>query len=116
MRYFSLFAAPLLFAGSAYSALPPLWQGIEEVKMIVEDKRLGDYLQSGEVLKEIERTDSGWVIITNKSKLPVFVKYEDSNQPGPRHFKLEFGPKKDKDQKDNKDSREFRKSKKDHDD
>lgn len=76
--------------GQSFAVLPPLWQGVQELKTILNDKRLGEYLDSGDVITSIKKTDDGWVIITNKKNVAVQVSYEHSPRPGPVPFSLKF--------------------------
>ncbi len=77
--------------GSASAALPPLWQSVAELKAILEDKKLGETLQSGEFITEIHHVESSWLIITNYNKLQIQVIYNEAKMPGPAQFSLEFG-------------------------
>jgi hypothetical protein len=70
--------------------LPPLWQGAAEIKAIMEDKRFGEHLHSGEIIEEIKRVDSGWLIRTNQNQLQVIVTYLPAATPGPTEFSLHF--------------------------
>jgi hypothetical protein len=70
--------------------LPPLWQGTAEIKAIIEDKRFGENLQSGEVIEEIKRTETGWLVRTNKNELRVTITYLPATRPGPAQFEMEF--------------------------
>lgn len=86
-KYFLL----LLLTAQCGAALPPLWQNVAELKAILEDKRLGEKLESGEVIMEIENTDASWLITTNHNQLSVNVVYGKRDMPGPATFTLEFG-------------------------
>lgn len=74
----------------SFAALPPLWQGVQELKVILADKRLGDYLDAGDVITSIKKTEEGWVIITNKKRVTVNLTYEKSSKPGPVQFRISF--------------------------
>ena len=76
--------------GQSFAALPPLWQGVEELKVILADKRLGDYLDAGDVITAIKKTEEGWIIITNKKRVTVNLTYEKSSKPGPVQFRISF--------------------------
>lgn len=83
--------ASILLAGSANAALPPLWQGVNEVKAILEDQQLSNALPSGDVLIKIVKKPDGYLLITNKRKVLVKIIPQESAMPGPTKFKLEFG-------------------------
>lgn len=72
-------------------ALPPLYQTSSEIKAILEDKQLGQKLESGEVITKIKKNEQGYVITTNQHRLQIYVSYEPPQRPGPAHFKLSFG-------------------------
>jgi hypothetical protein len=81
----------LLFIQSSFAALPPLWEGVKEIKAILENPQLGVSLQSGEEILKIKRIENGWLIITNKNRLPIKVVPQPQTIPGPQKFELEFG-------------------------
>lgn len=76
--------------GKALALLPPLWEGVREVKSILDDPELGQWLQSGEVLLEIKKVDEGWQLTTNKGAVLVRVVTEPAKRPGPSTYKLDF--------------------------
>ena len=82
----SLFSTPLS------AALPPVWQGIAEVKAIVSDPTLDKYLDSADILEGIYHTEEGWIIKTNRDELLVEVVPTPQSMPGPMHFELKFHP------------------------
>jgi len=86
---FSLVAFVSISAAS-YAVLPPLWQNVAELKAILEDKRLGDVIQSGEIIVDIRKSDGGWTLITNHNEVNVKVIYQAISKPGPAAFNLEF--------------------------
>ena len=75
----------------AEALLPPLYQGSTEIKAILGDEQLGQKLGAGDVITKIEKTDQGYVITTNKHRLPVYVNYEPAKMPGPAQYKIHFG-------------------------
>jgi hypothetical protein len=79
-----------LFQCHAFAALPPLWQGVQELKVILADKRLGNYLDAGDVITAIKKNEKGWIIITNKKRVTAEVSYESSSKPGPVQFSVKF--------------------------
>lgn len=88
-----LATAALFFAPAADALLPPLYSSITEYKELINSQELGKKLDSGEAINDIERTDSGFLIITNKSKLVVDIIREKQDKPGPAKFRLEFHDK-----------------------
>jgi hypothetical protein len=76
--------------GASFGALPPLYQNAAEIKAILNDPKLGDYLESGELILEIKKSDSGWLIITNHHELPVKISYHQAEMPGPVPFSISF--------------------------
>lgn len=83
--------ASLSLSGSVFAILPPLWQNVSEIKAILDNKELGNKLQSGEIIEEIKKNDNGWIIITNHNELAIKIVYHKPAQPGPALFTLEFG-------------------------
>lgn len=85
-----IWASMFLSLGHLSAALPPLYQGLAELKAILNDPQLSKELQSGEVIESLEKTETGYEIHTNKSQLQVEVHYKPQKQPGPVQFDLEF--------------------------
>jgi hypothetical protein len=77
--------------GQANALLPPLYQGSTEIKAILADPQLGQKLSSGDVITKIEKTDRGYLIVTNKHRLEVTVDYEPAERPGPAQYVIRFG-------------------------
>lgn len=75
---------------SLFGALPPLWKDVAELKAILEDQQLGNFLNSGEAILEIKKNSKGWNILTNHGKLRIKVNYEKQQMPGKGNFTLEF--------------------------
>ena len=73
-----------------FSALPPLFEDIAEIKAILEDNKLGQFLQSGESIQVIRKVEKGYVIKTNHHKLFAEVIYRPNTKPGPALFEIEF--------------------------
>lgn len=91
MKKFGMILFISLVALQAEAVLPPLYQTSSEIKAIMVDEQLGEKLQSGEVIEKIEKTNQGYTITTNKSRLEVKVIYEPAQRPGPAHYHLSFG-------------------------
>jgi hypothetical protein len=84
---FSLFIA---LQGPIFAALPPLWQGVQELKVILADKRLGDYLDAGDAITSVKKVDEGWIIITTKKRVTVRLTYDNTSKAGPVQFRISF--------------------------
>lgn len=91
MKY--LLIAFIFFSRTAEALLPPVWQGVAEVKAILNSTELNQYLDSGDILESISKHEEGWIIQTNRSFIYVKVKQEPQSSPGPEKFHLEFIPK-----------------------
>jgi hypothetical protein len=74
----------------AFGALPPIWQGVAEIKAILNDPQLATVLDSGEILESIERSGQGWMITTSQSEVRVEVIAQKMTMPGPELFRLNF--------------------------
>lgn len=73
-----------------FALLPPLYQSVKEYKALLNDPRLEKNLSSGELIQNIERTETGFEVTTNKQVLKVAVIYKKQRMPGPAEFQLEF--------------------------
>lgn len=76
--------------GTLSALLPPAWEGVAELKAILNEKELANYLDSGDILQEVSKTEEGWLITTNRSYIAVRIIPLPQMQPGPEKFKLEF--------------------------
>lgn len=90
-KYLYMVMTFIALQATAEAALPPLYQTSAEIKAIMSDHRLGDKLQSGEPIINIEKIAQGYLITTNRSQLQVKVIYEPSERPGPSQYRLDFG-------------------------
>jgi hypothetical protein len=81
----------LMACMQAEAVLPPLYETASEIRAMLSDSQLGQKLHSGEAIDKIEKTDQGYEISTNKSRISVEVIYEPQNRPGPAHYKFQFG-------------------------
>jgi hypothetical protein len=84
------FIFSLLFASIGFSALPPVYQTSNEIKEILNDERLYEKLGSESVIQGIIKGEKGWIVITNKYYLRVFVEYLPAKRVGPVDFRLHF--------------------------
>ncbi|WP_068468258.1 hypothetical protein [Candidatus Protochlamydia phocaeensis] len=80
----------LLSSTSGYALLPPLYEGVREIKSILTSKEFGEKLHSGEVLVAIQKNDAGYEITTNQHHLQIDVKYEQTGRIGPAEYTLYF--------------------------
>lgn len=92
VRFAAALASLLLVSATTEALLPPLYEGIREIKAILEDPELSQELTSGEVIEAIEKNDKGYEIQTNRSRLQVDVHALPVDHPGPAQFELEFHP------------------------
>jgi len=82
----------LLASSTAFSALPPLAQSTRELQALLADSRFYQSLGSSEMVKDIIRTESGYLVLTQNYAMKVDIKYGggDKRVIGPIHFELEF--------------------------
>jgi len=83
-------AALFLVHGSVQALLPPLWEGVAEIKAILSDEQLKDYLDSADIIESISKTSSGYLIKTNRSELEAIVEFRPQGMPGPAKFDIKF--------------------------
>jgi hypothetical protein len=87
MKKIAFLVAALSFLGThAYAILPPLWQSRDEIKSLLDFPDLGKYLESGELIMEIKKSEFGYLIITNKHTLEARIRYQPQDMPGPARF------------------------------
>ena len=89
-KLFGILTVCMALSSPLFSALPPLYQGLKELKAIIEDKKLDQVLNSGEVIMDIRKTQDGYMIVTNQHQVNVKVVYEPASRPGPIPFHVEF--------------------------
>lgn len=82
--------ACILSTGTTESVLPPLWQSRDEIKSLLENPEIGRYLDSSEAIKEIKRSEFGYLIITTKHTLEARIRYQPQSMPGPAQFSWTF--------------------------
>lgn len=82
----------VLFATTAFAILPPLAQSIRETEALLSDPKFYNSLGSAEMIEEIIRTESGFLVITQNYAMRVDVKYKgrEGGRVGPVAFDLEF--------------------------
>jgi hypothetical protein len=86
----SLFIINLFLISSLSAVLPPVWQDVAELKEILNDKRLNQYLDSAELIQSIDRIEGGWKITTNRSSLIARIQPQPQSMPGPEKFSITF--------------------------
>lgn len=79
-----------LFSTHLQALLPPLYQASQELRMILEDERLGKALPDGEPILEILKNDKGYKIITLRYHVQANIIYKPASRPGPAQFEVEF--------------------------
>lgn len=80
----------LLCTQPAFALLPPLNQSIQELKGILNNNDLEEYLPSGEKIQSIEAVKNGYLVNTQRYSMLVQVQYQKQTQPGPAQFTLFF--------------------------
>lgn len=70
--------------------LPPLYQSTAEIKAILSDEKLSEVLQSGDLIMDIKRTESGYLIITNHREVEAQIVYKKSHSIGPAKFDVVY--------------------------
>jgi hypothetical protein len=83
----------LFFASSAFAALPPLAQSIREMKALLAEPRFYEALGSAEQIKNIVRTENGYLVLTQNYAMNVDIRYlerEDLHFVGPARFEFVF--------------------------
>ena len=81
----------LLFSSEAFALLPPLYQNINEITAILNNKEVTDQLESGRSILKIIKTKSGYKIVANECTLEVKVVYHGTknSMPGPAEFQIQ---------------------------
>lgn len=80
----------VLSLNTAYALLPPLWESVAQIKAILTDEHLKDYLDSGELIESIDRSDDGYTIKTNHSELKAIIQALPQTMPGPARYEVRF--------------------------
>lgn len=71
--------------------LPPLYQSTAEIKAILSDEKLGNVLQSGDLIMDIRRTDNGYLIVTNHREVEAQIVYRQGEKSiGPAKFDVVY--------------------------
>jgi hypothetical protein len=82
----------ILLASTGFAALPPLAQGIREYEALLSDPKFYQFLGSAETIRDILRTDHGFLVFTEHYVMKVDVLYRGRDQRliGPAQFELVF--------------------------
>lgn len=87
-----IFLSCLFFAATAEGLLPPFYQSLNEYKALLATPEFVSHFEPGEAIRDIQRTDKGFVIATTRQSVEVEVIYEPLDQPGPAKFHFTFHP------------------------
>lgn len=94
MNSYKIAAAILLSLGTLSTPLnallPPLYQTSQELRMILENERLGKALPDGEPILEIHKNEMGYEITTLHYHVQANIVYKSASRPGPAQFEVEF--------------------------
>lgn len=86
-----LFIALILLAGApAYALLSPLNQSIAELKGIIENDDLTEYLPSSEKILAIDAVEQGYLIRTQNYTMLIQIVFKRQDRPGPAKYELIF--------------------------
>lgn len=82
----------ILLAQASFAALPPLAQSTREFQALLSDAKFYDSLGSAERIRDILRTEHGFLVFTEHYVMRVDILYggRDQRLIGPVHFELEF--------------------------
>lgn len=80
----------LAFSQCAFALLAPLSESIVEIRAILNSPDLTNRLKSSDQILDIKKTDYGYEITTQQTKLSVELNYIPSKIPGPQQFNLTF--------------------------
>lgn len=82
----------VLLASTTFAALPPLAQSMRELQALLSDERFYDSLGSAEMVKDIIRTEEGFLVLTQHYAMKVDIKYGGGDKKiiGPIQFELDF--------------------------
>ncbi|MBA3602951.1 MAG: hypothetical protein H0W50_04780 [Parachlamydiaceae bacterium] len=65
----------IAFTQTAFAALPPFYESLAELNVMLRDPRLAEKLGSGEPILNIQKNDQGYLITGNKYQLQANVTY-----------------------------------------
>lgn len=82
----------ICFISPLVAALPPAWQQVAELKAILNDQELKNYLDSADQIETIQKTAKGYLFKTRLTTIQVEIISLPTQQPGPASFKIQFLP------------------------
>lgn len=82
----------ILLAQAGFAALPPLAQSIREYEALFSNPKFYEFLGSAERIRDVLRTEHGFLVFTENYVMKVDVVYggRDQRLIGPVQFELEF--------------------------
>ena len=86
---FLVFLLFLSYTQSGFAVLSPLAQSIREMQQLVQSREI-QKIPNSEVIEEIVRTDTGFVILTENYQIVVDRTYRDRSFLGPKQVELYF--------------------------
>jgi len=90
LHVFALIMSVLPFLFDLSAALPPLYESLNEYKSLLNNPELAEKIGSGEPIKNIKRTENGFLVTGNRFTLNVDLIFEPQNHPGPSKFHFIF--------------------------
>ncbi len=85
-----LLAIAMFSLGELSAALPPFAESKREIEAILSSQEINHYLPSSDIIHQIIKTPSGYMIITNNRILPVSIRYMPRQNYGPARFAIRF--------------------------
>ena len=83
----------IFFASTTFAVLPPLAQSTRELQALLADSRFYESLGSAEIVKDIIRTEKGYLVLTQNYAMRVDIQYGGSGDQqwiGPAQFQFDF--------------------------
>lgn len=90
MKRLLLALCMVFVVGELSAALPPFAQSKREIEAILTSQELYQYIPSSDVLQQIVKTPTGYLIITTTRIVPVSVRYLSNRNLGPARFSVKF--------------------------
>ena len=82
--------ACMIPAMGVFGLLPPLAQSTREIQAILSDSRTYEYLGGGQIIQNVTKTRSGYVVMTQDYLMRVDIGYLQSQTIGPAVFECHF--------------------------
>lgn len=81
----------IVICSSSFALLPPFYQSSKEIKHLLSDPRLAEKLGSGQMILQIIRTNTGYLIVTPQKRLDVEIHYfYPKYKTGPAEYEFNF--------------------------